>query len=377
MKKITIILSIAILIFSCKQQEKKELKVTVDTEFTNYFSPDSDGITGADGIFSVKVNDNKSIFITGDCFLGTVKNKKRDYETKMLNNSFVVIENGKATPVYQGSEENPISAFVPIQDSDVKKWYWCSHGFIKGDTLYAFAMRMYNEIPKDFDKRKFKDKFEEMTALQWAFRVETLDFLKFRLSDLKMISQEEVKYVTDSKIHFGNNVMHDGEYVYFYGTRNDSETQSNMYVARVKFNANNYNTNWEFFNGKTWVQNVKEAKQINPKGFNVSEQFSVFKHKDKYVFLSQLRGLKEPKIYSFISDKPTGDFTNKKLLYSTKEQEVGNVFTYNALAHPQYIKNDELLVSYCVNSLNVKDIFDNVDNYRARFIRVPMDMIMK
>ena len=53
-----------------------------------------------------------------------------------------------------------------------------------------------------------------------------------------------------------------------------------------------------------------------------------------------------------------------------------NLFPYNPLAHVQYIENNELLVSYCVNSRNVRDVFDNVDNYRARFLRVPMEIIL-
>lgn len=53
----------------------------------------------------------------------------------------------------------------------------------------------------------------------------------------------------------------------------------------------------------------------------------------------------------------------------------GNLFAYNALAHPQYLENDELLVSYCLNSRRVRDVFDNVETYRAQFIRVPMEKI--
>jgi hypothetical protein len=111
---------------------------------------------------------------------------------------------------------------------------------------------------------------------------------------------------------------------------------------------------------------------------SVSEQFSIFKYKDKYILLTMERAGFD--IYTYTSNSPIGPFTNKKFIYHTPEHEADStmkLFTYNALAHPQYIENEELLVSYCINSLNVKDVFDNVENYRARFIRVPIQMILE
>ena len=84
-------------------------------------------------------------------------------------------------------------------------------------------------------------------------------------------------------------------------------------------------------------------------------------------------------IYTYTADTPTGVFSNKKFQYCPPEpgqDTTGRIFVYNALAHPQYIKNNKLLISYCVNSFHVRDIYRNVENYRARFLRLPIKNII-
>ena len=64
-----------------------------------------------------------------------------------------------------------------------------------------------------------------------------------------------------------------------------------------------------------------------------------------------------------------GPFTGKTELYTTPETG-GNVFTYNAKAHPQLGNGNTLLVTYNVNSFDTNDLYVDVDNYRPRYIDV-------
>jgi hypothetical protein len=52
-----------------------------------------------------------------------------------------------------------------------------------------------------------------------------------------------------------------------------------------------------------------------------------------------------------------------------------NLFTYNAMAHPEFTENGMLLISYNMNSNNLGDHFRDADIYRPRFIRVPLKII--
>ena len=136
-------------------------------------------------------------------------------------------------------------------------------------------------------------------------------------------------------------------------------------------------TYWEFFTGKEWDKDISRSAPLDI-DISVSEQFSVFRYRDKYILLTQERAGED--IYTYTSDFPHRDFHSKRFIYHTPEADAdpdNHIITYNALAHGQYIDDDRLLVTYCVNSLDVRDIFEDVEAYRAQFLRVPMDLILK
>jgi hypothetical protein len=108
---------------------------------------------------------------------------------------------------------------------------------------------------------------------------------------------------------------------------------------------------------------------------NGSEQFSVFKFKNNYIFLTQL-GSFSKKVCSLIGKTPYGPWINRQVLFETPiNYNNEDLFTYNALAHPQFTNSDGLLVSYNTNSFNLEDHFKNAGIYKPRFVRVPIDLL--
>ncbi len=375
---------ILMFIFACKPETSTDKNtVSIDNEFKALFYTDSGGITGADGIFSVPLPDGSSVFFVGDCFLGKVKNGSRDFNTTMLRNAFNVInkEQTKATAIYRGEYDNPKTLMEPENEpgDSTYRWYWPGHGFVKNDTLYVFALNLYNEPAGKLKIEKSKeeqDEIDKLTEDMFAFRIGWVDLLSFTLPDFKHIETHKADFdYLDRSIDFGNCVMVDGDYVYIYGTEN-LPGFSKVHVARVPFNSKNFYEGWEYSTGDGWDSNILNSQPIET-DVSVSEQFSIFKHNDKYILLTQERAGTD--IYTYVSDYPNKGFKNKKFIYHTPDHDLDStnrIFPYNALAHVQYIENNELLVSYCVNSRRVRDIFENVDNYRARFLRVPMEMIL-
>jgi len=351
--------------------------VAVDSVFMELFSPDSGGITGADGIFSIPLPDGSSVFLTGDCFLGVVKDGSRDISTKMLNNSMIVVNPGRteARAIYVGTWDDPETLFKPVQKRGSTDWYWPGHGFYQDSSLYVFALHMYVDTSlvtiSEKDPAEM-DKVDEMSETQWSFAVAGIDILRYSYPDLRFIGSDPVEHTYGSGIHFGNCVFEDGEYIYFFGTRNDPDG-SNVYVARTGRQNNAYHSNWEFRTGNGWVDDHILASPLEL-DMSVSEQFSIFRMRDKYVLLTHGKMTRD--IFTYTSDYPYKDFSNKTFIYRSPEPDsTNNLFAYNALAHPQYMDGDRLLVSYCLNSFRVRDVFEDADNYRARFIRVPLSMI--
>ncbi len=375
------LLLVCFLLTSCTQPAVRYQPENVepDVHFNQLFSPDSGGVTGADGLFSVLLPDGRSVFLTGDCFLGEVIDGGRSTETKMLNNSMVVIsKDGKeASAIYRGSYDHPESLFEPGWKSKLRHWYWPGHAFVDDTILYVFALNMYNDPDLVIYTSKDSTQGDEVDKLaenQWAFQVSGVDLLRFSLPDFQLLGADSLNCSYETDIHFGNCVLRDGRHIYFFGTRNDPDG-SHIYRARTRADQRPYHAHWEFYDGEGWTSDAGSALPMKL-DISVSEQFSIFRMKDRYVLLTHEKGTRD--IYTYSAAEPYGGFANKTLIYTSPEPASdprGNLSAYNALAHPQYLDGNKLLVSYCLNSTRVRDVFENADKYRGRFIRVPLSMI--
>lgn len=370
--------------FACKPKHATNPEtVSVDEDFKSMFYSDSGGISGADGLFSIPLPDGSSLFLLGDCFLGKVKDGARDVNTPIFRNAFNLVDKGgKGTKaIIRGTIDTPLTFMEPMNEpgDSTYRWYWPGHGFVRDDTIYIFALSLYNVPlpPPSPEPESPMDEKEKMYQAIFTFDISHIDLLSFTYPEFKHLETHrvEINYPA-SKIDFGNCVLVDDGYVYIYGTRNLPDF-SKIHVARVPLSNRVFYKDWEYFTGTEWNKNINNSEPLDI-DISVSEQFSIFRYRNKYILLTQERAGAD--IYTYVSDFPNRDFHNKQFIYHTTESESDTnkyVFTYNALAHRQYIEGSRLLVSYCVNSLNFKDIFDDVENYRARFLRVPMSQILR
>jgi hypothetical protein len=179
---LTCILLFSLAVFSCKHPVKKDITVTIDQKFKDFFYADSNGISGADGIFSIPLTDGSSVFLLGDCFLGKVENGARDIDTKMLRNALVLIDKKKtgAKPLYKGTYNNPVTFMDPVNEPGdlTYRWYWPGHGFVKSDTIYIFALSLYN-VPsvaaKAENTGEEKKEVDILLADMFGFRLSHID----------------------------------------------------------------------------------------------------------------------------------------------------------------------------------------------------------
>lgn len=339
----------------------------VDTDFTALYSRDSGGVTGADGTISILLDDGSSLFMTGDCFLGDVIDGKRDPELRIINNSLVHIaaDGSYLGSYYGGTDEAPAALCTPLEAATSRQawWYWPGHGFQRGNTLYLYMTKFYQEGEG-----------------QWGFRFGGTDFVRVDMRDYSVLSVEEI-YDLDCPVHWGHCVLKRGDWYYVYGSRSDSENgPAHLCVSRAKFNEHTDRMGpYEYFDGNGWTSDSATVAACMGVDVSVSEQFSVFFCEGRYVLLTQRRGQQAGDIYTYIADTPVGPWYNKKLLYVTQEQdEDPDLFTYNAMAHPQFINDrDELLFCYNVNSYDLQKTYLDVSTYRPVFLRVPMRVILE
>lgn len=340
-------------------------KVEIDTVFTTMFQRDCCGLTGADGIYSVLLPNGKTFWIFGDTFLGTVSTdgSREKIDPVFIRNS-VALQSGFDLKTYYGKTGNRDASFFIPPGAPVGKvysedslWFWPGDAFVVGDEIKVFLSSFYQ-------------KGEGGWGFQWVGTwLASID-----VNTMKIKSMSKIDIQSDKEIHWGHAICDEADdYIYIYGLGNGKP-----YVARVAKTENNDSdiknaSSWFFYNGKDWSQNINEVKPMID--FEGGEQFSVFKLNDKFVYLSQGGGFSH-NIYAYNSSNPYSNWSKGKIIYEVPASENENIFPYNALAHPQFTKDGKLLISYCVNSFRMEDVFENADNYRPRFIRIPINTIL-
>jgi hypothetical protein len=353
-------------ILSCSQFPGKkklsddDLSVIPDTFFTELFNRDCCGFTGGDGTISVLLPDGRTAWLFGDTFFGKVyPDNTRERTTPVFIRNSLVIQNGDSViTLHQGTREHPASFVIPPPEtpggqrlSEDSVWFWPNNGFVENNKLKLFLSGII-----------------QADTGMWGFRWTGTWLATYSLPEIKEEEIIPVPYSLENQVHYGIAILKEKDYTYIYGRKDDKP-----HVARYK--SGDVKGSWEFYTGTGWSSDPLESGPMSD--FDVSEQFSVMKIKNKYVLVTQTGYVLSPEIYSFISDRSYGIWSGKTLLYITPFREGNkNLFTYNAMTHPQFIKDGKLLISYNTNSFVLEDHFRDADIYRPRFIRVPIKLII-
>lgn len=337
--------------------ECAEEDVMLDTTMIKLLCPPGKDIfTGSDGAVSIVISEDKSLWIWGDAFMGEViDNQRGTPETTplIMGNIFVEQEGENVKTICGGTPQNPQAVLQSDSVDGKLTVYWPHHGFVKNNILHTYMIQVV------FDPKVL-------------FYVNDLTYFRLNLSDYTLIDKQNVASYPVSKIWYGWGFFELDGYYYTYGGNNSRE----LHVARGQL-INDKLQNWEYFDGIDWNPDPSKTQKLEGIDIRISTQFSIFPHKDKYILITQKPTARD--IYSYIADSPTGPWYNKKLLYTTPEPAMDdNIYAYNAMAHPQYDKNNRLLVSYCVNARKGEPaIWEDASIYRPRFLRVSYDYILK
>lgn len=333
--------------------------VFVDTLFNDLFMGDCGGFTGGDGTYSVLLPDGRTAWIFGDTFIDGVNpdNTRERQDPIYIRNAVVVQDGEKMTTLYQHVYGKRAS-FAIHPDSrredhlrEDSVWFWPGDGYVEGDQLRIF----YSE-------------FVQADTGMWGFDWRGTWLGSYSLPELEEIELVKLKDRTETHLHFGHAVHDDESFIYLYG----AGEKKYPYAARYK--RGGVEGPWEYFNGAGWQDDIALAAPMAD--IHGSEQFSVFQLDDRYVMVTQMSGISDD-ICSFISETPYGPWENRQLLYTTPlPDSTENLFTYNAVAHPQFIENGMLLISYNTNSYELADHYRNASVYRPRFFRAPVSMIL-
>lgn len=333
--------------------------VMVDKTFTGMFMENAGGLTGADGTYSVLLPDGRTVWIFGDSFIEGLNpdNTRKHQDPIYIRNSLVVQDGDQMTTLFQKVDSrrasfaiHPESMEYHDQFREDSVWFWPGDGYVEDNQLKIFF-----------------SEFVQADTGMWGFDWQGTWLATYNLPDLEEVGLIQLLDDSDTKIHFGHAVLEQDNYIYVYGAG-----EGKPHVAR--YMRGKVMEKWEYYNGTKWRDDIGLAAPMGE--MHGSEQFSVLQLKDRYVLITQMGGMSD-QICSYTADAPEGPWVNRQLLYTTPLPDTtDNLFTYNAVAHPQFSENNMLLISYNTNSYELEDHFRNATIYRPRFIRVPFRMIL-
>jgi len=302
--------------------------------------------TGADSAYSVKLPGDRTAWLYSDTFLGTVNtDHSRPADSPFVHNSIVIKHHAQLTTYTGGTVAMPRSLVTVAGGDEQQNWYWFGDGTVEGNHLRVLLLEFTKTGDQPFDFA-FKD-----TAIA-SFSISTMQL-------------EGITPLPAGPVEWGSAIYEDGPYTYVYGVE-DLQQHKYMHLARVRTGQLTTGT-WEYLGDNGWSVEQASSKRIMD---GVSNEFSVTKFQGAVTLITS--DATEPlstKIVMYRSNSVNGPFTGKTLLYQTPETS-GNVFTYNAKAHPELGTSNTLLITYNVNSFNTADVYSNVDNYRPRYIDV-------
>jgi hypothetical protein len=353
-----LLIFIAAFLFSCRHKPLHSPANGMAEYYENLFIRSDTGYTGGDGTYSTVLPDGRIAWVFGDTFIGGVApGRTRQPRVPLyIRNSLVIQDGDSLRTLYHGTYEHPASFVIPEPESEGQQairedsvWFWPGDVYVENGEMVLFL-----------------SKFNQVDTGMWGFNWLGTYVARYSLPVIEELEIILIPYSLENHVHYGHAVCQAGGYTYVYGAR-----EGKPHAARYR--SGQIRGPWEFFDGREWCDDPSITSAMGD--IDGSEQFSVFRLKDRYVLVTQMGGI-SPDICSFTSETPYGPWSNRQLLYSTPLPENNkNLFTYNALAHPHLLKDGEILISYNTNSMVLGDHFRDAYIYRPRFITVPVDKI--
>jgi len=340
--------------------------VTVETlpQYEVLFSNEV-GWTGADGAYSVALNQNTTAWFFGDTWIGQVKNG-RHLNATLINNS-VAIQQGKnlATATidfYCGhaTDGRPAALFRP---ADGRGWFWVFDAVMTPKGLYLFLIQT--------ERTQGDAVFDFKVIGTWLGHVDNPMEVpsKWRIGQTRIPWAE---FSPSGAILWGSAVLQVDDVLFIYGTAEDGSgavRHKHMILARVPLSMLADFSQWRFYAGGSWVSDFKRASRLLE---NVPNEYSVshLAGLKQYALIYSEDGLSK-NILARLSREPQGPWGDVIRLYQCPEaQWDDSIFCYAAKAHAILSRGpDELVITYIANSVDFNKMANDARLYRPRFLR--------
>lgn len=298
----------------------------------------STGWTGADGTYSYPLPDGRTLWGFSDTFFGEVVNGARQEPFRFVNNSLIVEREGEIQFL-------PAPVFVP---PGKKSWFWLFDGTDSGELLLG-----------EFDGHGDGGfGFRQVGLWHARYRIDSDQARVLGLSKLPHFVSEKGRLIT-----FGPALLQTPSWLYLYGVA-DRDGGRHSVLARVPRQKLSQPEAWRFYDGDSWS---KEISKVSTLFTGAAMEASVHQTQDGgYLYIGSDAGGMGTDIVARYAQAPQGPW-GEPVLVGKASEHGGDVFAYNAKAHPELTKDGRLLISYNVNTSDLAKVVAEADIYRPRF----------
>ncbi len=320
------------------------------------------GWIGGDGAQSIDLGHQKTLWLYGDTWVGTLTNGRRS-KARIVHNSAGV----QCTPdsecefiIRENEQQQPIDLIAPL---DGRGWLWFQAGVVVNGQLYLFMSQ--------YEKSTDPLRPDHQPLGQWLAIIENPHDspLDWRLRQVRL-PFSSYSYTRD--LTFGSGAVVDGDYLYVYGYDDASRQYAqNRYLvlARVPLNQIADMSQWRFFKQGRWTRNHLRPTKISD---YMAGDISVTHVPGIDQFLMVYTDCDvSNRIVARTAPTPAGPWSNIEVVHKCRDASGDlNLFCYAGKAHPTLSSDGKLVISYLTSSVDTWQVATDSRLYWPMFVTV-------
>ena len=337
------------------------------TDFGRYFQS-SRGWVGADGVYSVLLDEGRILWLFGDTFVGKIEDNHR-VGTKMIHNS-VAIQNRNGNrffrPRFFWNSAPGVEPSDFVNSPDRRGWLWPLHGVCGKRGLFQFFI----QIEGTGDNSPFA--FRSVGL--WLARVPNPGSSP---DDWKYIFRKVPWSIfgENSSLFWGSAILAVDDMLYVYGIREETGipgAPKKLLLARVPADSIDNFSSWKFYSNSGWVNDFRKSASLADR---MATEFSVSSHEGSlpYVLIVSDGFPSTRNILVRRAPRPEGPWSLPEAVFQASGNEKNSkIFWYAAKEHPELAQNrKQLVISYTNNSMDFFDLAKDARLYFPMFTVIP------
>jgi len=345
-------------------------------EFNGLFAPRRTGYLGADAALSIHLPDQRVLWVFGDTLIGRQENGKRMFHA-MPRNTVALQPPGSLSPediewVLNNKQGEPHD-FFSLPQEEHAHWFWPGTGICIDGELFVFG----------YSVTAAKGECEALSFCildSWVMRVR-------ETSGHPLEWQIEAKRINkpSRRLWYSSASLFESPYLYLTGIKfvegADFFKDTSTVLARVHVDELFRNANrcrFEYLNNSgesyTWSVNLTDPVILYKPGVTES---SLFYDAPRKRYLATTYGPRKPDFFITTAPTITGPWSAPALIFREEQSKpVDSHLFYAMRMHPHLRSNeDEMILTYLVNTRSVSDLLTNCNVYYPHFLKIYLDKI--